>query len=173
MKKILLCLLFPLGSIAQSENFNYEIEGNKVFWRKVFENISMSADSLQKSVKRQILTKGLKIDNEEPGLIQARFQDYLIGNQGIISGTFGRFEYNASVSIEFKEGKYRVEQSEIITYFVNAQSFNSRTKMTEESQIMKANGTFRTANGVVKQMSERNKEFISIFKLKPVEKKDW
>lgn len=85
----------------------------------------------------------------------------------------GCFEYNASVSIEFKEGRYRVEQSDMITYFINASAFNSKSKMTEESQIMKQNGTFRTANGVVKQMADRNKEFNGIFKLKTIDKKDW
>ncbi|MEI7581186.1 hypothetical protein [Runella sp.] len=164
MKKVILCLLLPIYCIGQKDYSNYEIEGKKLYWRKVFENVSMSADSLQKMVKRQILTKGLKLQNEEQGLVQARFEDYTIYQSvGFVKMPL---VFNAGVTVQFKEGKYRVELSEMLITYGNSKS-------PQDASFMKTDSTFRTRNDVLKIMSERNEEFIGIFKLKSGEKKDW
>lgn len=164
MKKIILLLLLPICCIGQKDYSNYEIEGKKLYWRKVFENVSMSADSLQKMVKRQILTKGLKLQNEEQGLVQARFEDYTIYQSvGFVKMSL---VLNAGVTVQFKEGKYKVELSEMLITYGNSKS-------PQEASFMKTDSTFRTRNDVLKIMQERSEEFIGIFKLKSGEKKDW
>lgn len=177
MKKILLVLLVGVtfASFGQSEHSNYELEGNKLYWRKVFPQTGFGSDSLQKLVKKQILIRGIKIVNEEPGIIQAVFDKYIIGKQNTMSTMMaGLMEFDATITIEFKDEKYRVElsdMSKIMSY--NSGFQNKRVLMPEKDELIRQDGTFRTGSAAIKYATERNKEFIGIFKLKTTEKKDW
>lgn len=171
MKRIPLLSLLILTQLcfAQNNEHGFELDNGKLYWVKIFEVSGYSLDSLQSTVKKSIITSGLKIINEEKGLIQAQFDKYKIGKQNFTSSTVGVFEFDSNVNIQFKENRYRVELSNMITHFSNNLSYQSRpTIIKEEENIIKRDGTVRRG----KYTMQRDEEFTSIFEFKP-KRKDW
>ncbi|WP_298348234.1 hypothetical protein [Runella sp.] len=173
MKKVILCLLLPLGCIGQSERFNYEIEGENLFWRKVFEVQSVPADSLQQIVK-QLSRSGVKIIGEQKGVIFGAFEKYELNRQDpTMVALMGLYEFYAKVEVNIKPEKYRVEVSDMYYDIVTSKMQLTPMRITMSESFVKKDGTLVSNNRALKTHEKFNEKMLSVFTLKPASKKDW
>lgn len=128
MKKILILLLIPLSLFpiivcAQNDNDNFKIEGSEFVWQRIF-NTDLNFDDLLKEVRSRGVVVINNVDHQNSS-IQAEFSEITpavreAGFKDMSTPMYAsRVTAFGNVSIDFKEGRYRVTVSRIKIAFMN------------------------------------------------------
>jgi hypothetical protein len=168
MKKfILIAFLIPIFSISQ-EHQNFKNENNILTWEKVYES------DLNSTEISEILTKDAVLNSLSEGFTGQSIPEKIKceARQAIFMD--GSFQYYAS--IEFKEGRYRVQVSSIeLIPSITIALYGVRSSEGPEAYsgyILKNNGDWRTNTLAQNSIACLNQYFSNKFEFTSTEK-DW
>lgn len=175
MKILVLISLFilPFSGIAQdsdTEYLNFEINSNgDLVWQKIYE-LDVTLEELQQYFTNESFTSNIK-------LIDDIFSGQSKGRKIGVSKTSkwrtigANLFYEAFISVEFKEGRYRVTLTDIKFSAVERYNLwsggmqNQKTTF-EESFISRRTGEFRNPGIIENSLTIYDKEFDNVFTLK-------
>lgn len=183
MKKIILTLSMAvclLSAAAQNPYTYLKIDNDQLIYEKVFNIDSCNAAQIETKLIAYLPTaKGVTNVKTTNGLITANFVNLLIdykkygGSTGGIA-IFAASPLNANITIQIKDGRYKVTVSSIVFLVNMLGTFGAQVVTTNaESVFLKGQiKEYRTRENIVESGGYMEQQFTDIFTLKAVNQ-DW
>jgi hypothetical protein len=166
MKKILLCLLFPLSVAAQTDSLvNFYAKDKKMTWEQKYEALGKDAPTIKQILLEQLESMdGIEIFNSSnPDIIRGRMRDVVFNiKQYIISEV--RVTTDAEFRITTKFEGYEVRLSSMYMNLITGR-IAGNTHQTFESLNMKNNG--KIIKSQKKALVNWGNFYAQLFKMKP------
>lgn len=175
MKQIILFLFFTSTMVSQDKRFEnlydfFLIDNGKIVWQKVYES-NLSESEIKEYLSKDIVLSPIAVTLSGHTNI---FRLNKIENYGIMPG-WEKSDYQAYVSIEVKEGKYRVTVTDIKMDF-NHSLYDPKAKTFTplENFQLDDNDKFSNKTQGKKGLNCINLSFLELFKFKKsAMKSDW
>lgn len=120
MKRLATIILVLYGYLGNCQELgNFMIENNQLVWQKVYET-DADKSTIESSINSKIKERFTVEEDQITGrIIKSNFKAYLksLGMSSVNTAIIlWRGEYDATIRLEFKEGRYRVTLTDIRNY---------------------------------------------------------
>lgn len=169
MKKILLCLLLPLGVFAQRDSLvNFYAQDSKMTWELKYKVLGKDASTIKQQLIEQLEgVDGIEIlNNSNPDLIRGRIRGIVETQKKVMMQNY-QVTCDSEFRIMTKHEGYEVKLSSIFSIIKSQSSLGGggvANKESFEQTMLKRDGRIRQDQK--KALERWNGLFLEIFKLK-------
>lgn len=183
MKKLITIIVFLTSVICYAQNLYtyFKIDNGQLVYERIYNIDSIAAGKIDTLLQQQLPTaKGITNVQSNNGAITCSIVDLIVNYKkygGTAMGTamFLNDPFTANVSIQIKEGKYKITVTNIVFNLVVPTAYGiSHVKQAAETTFLKNSSTeFKTRDKLIEAGKYMELQFNDIFTIKIIQKTDW